>query len=121
IRCPGLSSGCNVLLRYLVLDLKAGRPRPSGRGASGPHLTSAARLSAVHAAGLVLETKEKFMSWSERSVRYHKRQTDCAIRHAYARLATDAPAVAKFHELLHYARNRAARLLEAPVLNGHHP
>jgi hypothetical protein len=36
------------------------------------------------------------MSWSERSVRYHKRQTDCAIRHAYARLATDAPAVANF-------------------------
>jgi hypothetical protein len=48
------------------------------------------------------------MSWSERSVRYHKRQTDCVIRHAYARLATDAPAVAKFHGLLHYARNRAA-------------
>ncbi len=61
------------------------------------------------------------MSWSERSVQYHKRQTDCAIRHAYARLATDAPAVAKFLELLHYARNRAARLLEAPILNGHHP
>ena len=61
------------------------------------------------------------MSWSERSVRYHKRQTDSAIRHAYARLATDAPGVAIFDELLHYARNRAARLLEAPVLNGHHP
>jgi hypothetical protein len=61
------------------------------------------------------------MSWSERSVRYHKRQTDCAIRHGYARLATDAPAVAKFHELLYYVRNRAARLLEAPVLNGQHP
>jgi hypothetical protein len=61
------------------------------------------------------------MSWSERSVRYHKRQTDCAIRHAYARLATDARSVAIFDELLHYARSRAARLLEAPVLNGHHP
>jgi hypothetical protein len=61
------------------------------------------------------------MSWSERSVRYHKRQTDCVIRHTYAGLATDAPAVAKFHELLHYARNRAARLLDGPVLDGHHP
>jgi hypothetical protein len=61
------------------------------------------------------------MSWSERSVRYHKRQTDCAIRHAYSRLATNGPTVAKFHELLHSVRNRAARLLEAPVLNGHHP
>jgi hypothetical protein len=61
------------------------------------------------------------MSWSERSVRYHKRQTDCAIRHAYARLGADALAVARFQELLHCVRNRAARLLEAPVLNGHHP
>ncbi len=61
------------------------------------------------------------MSWPERSVRYHKRQTDCAIRRAYARLATNAPAVAKFDELLHYVRNRASRLLEAPVLSGHHP
>jgi hypothetical protein len=43
------------------------------------------------------------MSWSERSVRSHKRQTDGAIRHAYARLATDALAVAKFHELLREA------------------
>jgi hypothetical protein len=61
------------------------------------------------------------MSWSERSVRYHKRQTDCAIHRAYARLATDAPSVATFDELQHHARKRAARLLEAPVLNGHHP
>ena len=61
------------------------------------------------------------MSWSERSVRYHKRQTDCAIRHAYARLSNDAPVAEKFHELLHFARNRAARLLEAPVCDGHHP
>ena len=61
------------------------------------------------------------MSWSERSVRYHKLQTDCAIRHAYARLATDALAAPKFHELLYCVRNRAARLLEAPVVDGHHP
>lgn len=61
------------------------------------------------------------MSWPERFVRHHKRQTDRAIRRAYARLATNTPAVAKFDELLHYTRNRAARLLEAPVLAGHHP
>lgn len=61
------------------------------------------------------------MSWSERSVRYHKRQTDCAIRHGYARLATDGLAVARFHELLHYARHRAVRLFEAPIISGHHP
>ncbi len=61
------------------------------------------------------------MSRSERSVQYHKRQTDCAISHAYGRLATDSSAAAIFHELLHCARNRAARLFEAPVLNGHHP
>ena len=61
------------------------------------------------------------MSWSERSVRHHKRQTDCAINHAYARLASDAPAVAKFHEFLQYVRGRVPRLLEAPVLSGHHP
>jgi hypothetical protein len=29
--------------------------------------------------------------------------------------------MAKFQELLHYARKRAPRLLESPVLNGHHP
>ena len=46
---------------------------------------------------------------------------DCAIGDAYVRLATDAPTVAKFHELLHYVRSRATRLLEAPVLDGHHP
>ena len=61
------------------------------------------------------------MSWSERSVRYHKQQTDCAIRCACARLAADASALAKFQELLHCVRNRAVRLLEAPVLSGHHP
>ncbi len=60
------------------------------------------------------------MPCPERSFRYHKRQTDCAVSQAYARLATDTPAVAKFHELLHYVRNRAARLLEAPVVNGYH-
>jgi hypothetical protein len=61
------------------------------------------------------------MSWPERSVRHHNPQTDFAIRRAYARLAADAPAVAKFDELLYYVRNRATRLLEAPVLSGQHP
>jgi len=61
------------------------------------------------------------MSRSERSVRYHKQQIDCAIRRAYARLAPDASAMARFQELLHCVRNRAAGLLEAPVLSGYHP
>jgi hypothetical protein len=61
------------------------------------------------------------MSWSERSVRYHKQQTDYAIRGAYARLATDVAAAEGFNELLHCARKRAPRLLEAPAFNGHHP
>jgi hypothetical protein len=61
------------------------------------------------------------MSCSEHSVRYHKQQTDRAISQAYSRLAADAPSAAKFHELLHCVRNRAARFWEAPVLNGHHP
>lgn len=60
------------------------------------------------------------MPWPERSVRYHKRQTDCAIHHAYSRLAADASAVARFDELLYCVRNRAPRLLEAPVVNEQH-
>ena len=61
------------------------------------------------------------MSWSERFVRYHKQQTDCAISHAYARLAPNVSATENFRELLYYVRNRAVRLLEAPVFDGHHP
>ena len=61
------------------------------------------------------------MSSAERFVRHHRRQTDRAISQAYARLATDALASATFHELLHCVRNRAPRLLDAPVVNGHHP
>ena len=61
------------------------------------------------------------MSSAERCVRHHRRQTDRAISQAYARLATEAIATATFHELLHCARNRARRLLDAPVVNGHHP
>ena len=58
---------------------------------------------------------------SSSSVQFHKRQTDSSIHLAYARLAAEAPAAAKFHELLHHVRNRTRGLLEAPVLNGHHP
>lgn len=61
------------------------------------------------------------MSWSERTVRYHKQQTDYAIHGAYARLAADVAAAAGFDELLQCARKRAPRLLEAPVLDGRHP
>ena len=60
------------------------------------------------------------MSWSEHSVRNHKRQTDCAIHVAYARLASDSFVLEKFHELLHCARNRSPRLFEAPIVDGHH-
>ena len=60
------------------------------------------------------------MSWSERSVRNHKRQTDCAIHRACAQLASDPFVFEKFHELLHCARKRGARLFDAPVTDGHH-
>jgi hypothetical protein len=61
------------------------------------------------------------MSWSERSVRYHKIQTDAAIHRAFARLDDDGSSVGKFHELLHCVRNRATRLLESPVSGRYHP
>jgi PcfJ-like protein len=64
--------------------------------------------------------QEKIMSWSERFVRDHKRKTDCAIHHAYAQLASDPLVSAKFREILECARERAPRLLEAPLVNGHH-
>ena len=61
------------------------------------------------------------MSSAERFVRHHRRQTDRAISQAFARLATNALAAATFHELLDRVRTRAPRLLDAPVVNGHHP
>jgi hypothetical protein len=61
------------------------------------------------------------VSSAVRFIRHHRQQTDRAISQAYARLATDAIATATFHELLHYARGRARRLLDAPVVNRHHP
>jgi len=60
------------------------------------------------------------MSCSERSVRDHKRQTDCAIHRAYAQLASDPAVFDKFHEILRCARKRAVRLFEAPVCDGRH-
>ena len=60
------------------------------------------------------------MSSAERFVRHHKQQTDCAISQAYARLAANTLASATFRALLHCVRNRAPRLQDAPVVNGHH-
>jgi hypothetical protein len=61
------------------------------------------------------------VSSAEQFVRHHRLQTDRAISQAYARLATDPLAVATFHELLHCVRTRGRRMLDAPVVNGHHP
>jgi hypothetical protein len=61
------------------------------------------------------------VSSAEHFVRHHKRQTDRAISRAYARLATNALASATFHDLLQCARDRARRLLDAPVVNDRHP
>ena len=61
------------------------------------------------------------MSWSERSVRHHRRQTDCAIHRAYRQLATDPSALQKFQDLLHCSRVRGVRLFEAPIVSGRHP
>jgi len=61
------------------------------------------------------------VSSAERFVRHHKQQTDRSIKQAYACLAADSLASATFRELLHGVRNRARRLLDAPVADGHHP
>ena len=55
------------------------------------------------------------MSWPERFVQDHKRQTDYAIHHACTQLASDPSAFEKFREMLTCARKRAPRLFEAPV------
>ena len=60
------------------------------------------------------------MSSAERFLQHHRRQTDRAISQAYARLAANGIATATFHELLRCTRHRGRRLLEAPVVNGHH-
>jgi hypothetical protein len=61
------------------------------------------------------------VSSAEPVVRHHKRQTDRAIKRGFARLMTDSIATATFHELLLCVRNRARRLLDAPVVDGRHP
>lgn len=61
------------------------------------------------------------MSWSERFVRDHKRQTDCAIHRGFAQLASDPLVCEKFDEMLNCARKRAPCLFEAPVIDGRHP
>ena len=61
------------------------------------------------------------MSSAERFVRHHKRETDRAISGAYAHLATNALALSTFEQLLDVVRVRAPRLLDAPVVQGHHP
>ena len=60
------------------------------------------------------------MSSAERFVRHHKQQTDRAISQAYLRLSMHSSACSTFAELLHCVRNRAGRLLAAPVVDDHH-
>jgi hypothetical protein len=60
------------------------------------------------------------MLWSERCVRNHKRETDCAISRTYTRLAAYPDVLASFVEILQCVRTRARRLFEAPVVDGHH-
>jgi hypothetical protein len=60
------------------------------------------------------------MSWSERCVQDHRRQTDRAIRRAYGHLASDPLTFSKFQELMICARRRAPRLFEASVTNERH-
>lgn len=60
------------------------------------------------------------MSWSERRVQDHRRQTDRAIHRAFGPLACDPPTFAKFQELLICARTRAPRLFDSPVVDGRH-
>jgi hypothetical protein len=61
------------------------------------------------------------MSWPERSVQDHRRQTDRAIHRACADLARDPITFVKFQELLLCARERAPRIFEAPIANARHP
>ena len=60
------------------------------------------------------------MSWSERYVQDHKRQTDRAIHRACSQLVSDPLTFKKFQEILICARNGAPRLLQAPVVYGRH-
>jgi hypothetical protein len=60
------------------------------------------------------------MSWSERSVQDHRRQTDRAIHRVYGQLASDPLTLEVFNELLICVRRRAPRLFVAPVSDGRH-
>lgn len=60
------------------------------------------------------------MSPAEHFVRHNKRQVDRAISQAYSRLAPNSLARATFTGLLHCVRERSARIMGAPVVNGHH-
>jgi hypothetical protein len=77
--------------------------------------------SRVDRADPVQERREVIVSSAERFVRHHKRETDRAIGGAYARLATNALASSTLDQLLDVVRARAPRLLDAPVVHGHHP
>lgn len=60
------------------------------------------------------------MSPAERPVRYSKIQGDRAISQAYSRLVADSLARRTFSELLGCVRERSARILGAPFVDGHH-
>lgn len=60
------------------------------------------------------------MSWSERNVQDHRARTDRAIHRACTSLAADPLTFTTFQEMLIFARRRAPRLFEAPVVNGRH-
>jgi hypothetical protein len=60
------------------------------------------------------------VSPAEHFVRHSKRQVDRAISQAYSRLAPDSLARATFSGLLQCVRERSARIMGAPVVNGHH-
>ena len=61
------------------------------------------------------------MSWSERYVQDHKRQTDRAIHRAIAQLAYDPSILETFQEMLICARKLAPRVFDAPICDGRHP
>lgn len=61
------------------------------------------------------------MSWPERSVQDHRRQTDRAIHRACADFARDPITFVKFQELLLCARKRAPRIFDAAFVNARHP
>jgi hypothetical protein len=61
------------------------------------------------------------VSPAEHSARHGKLRIDHAISQAYSRLATDVCVRSTFNELLYAVRKRSPRLLDAPLVDGHHP